>query len=888
MLFGADGEFASRATLVTGTAGGPSLQATAAEALGLEVGDTVAVGDSTFEIASTWLPVDASDPYWFADPAALGGESAGAFGPLVIDEDALAALDLNPFVRWTLVPDVETITTDQLDPLGDAATLWEPAIREDPELAAGGVIFAGELAATVSTIERGIASVRGVSPIPLVLSGVIGFIALLQLARLLAEVRADETFLLRARGRPASRAALAAAIEGALVVIPGVAIGTALATLLVPGGPGSIVWPAGVAALAVIVLAVVAGVAARRSHRASRATTGAAIAVLVLTIVAAAVSLWQFRLYGSPLITTATGERVVDPIAVLAPALGLAACAVIAVAVLPPLAGGIARVAARGPGLTRVLPARQVARRVSTFAVPLLLVSLSVGGATLAAGYSATWTALTVRAGELRNGSDVRVELATSATVGGATTIVSSPPFTLEGTTAAPTLVAATEAGDDTVSLVALSGAEATTVMAPLGGALDREAVGAAIAKPAQGIALPADATEFAISSVTTVTAVIQGAPIAPGQGDTTLAVWVADAQGALARLPVEAGTVALPVGVAPWTVIAIDANVTLGPNSAVYSVAIDAGATGWVVQEEAGAAATARSGSLGFDLTALEPGPPVLVRLMPEARTVPDVKPKQVELMPVVVTDALAARIGIVAGDTVELRFAGSGLSVTGTVAATTPLLPGSTSSLGVLADLRAVNEQVLRSSSSVPRPDQIWVASPDPATTAAELRPVVPTGARVTTIDAGSGNALQRPVVLALWIGAAGALVLAAAAIAAVAGALGRSRYPEVVALRALGLDNRAQARGRQAELLLVVAIALVLGVVSGLVISALTVGDLARSAVLDAPTGLPAVLQFDVVPLVAMLVGFGAIVIAIVAMHGSLVRRQAATSTGREVGS
>lgn len=885
MILGSDPEFEARTQLVAGSPGGAALQASAAEALGLAVGDTVLVGGTAIEITATWLPRDASDPYWFGDPAVVSGESSGSFGPLVLPENALAALDLNPFVRWTLVPDRETITTDQLGPLGEAASSWESAIRDDSALAAGGVIFAGGLAATVTTIERGITSVSGVSPIPLVLTGVIGFLALLQLARLLADVRSDETLLLRARGRPAWRAGVSGAAEAAVVALPAVSLGSAIAVLAVPQPAFDVLWPATLALLAVLGVAAVATSAARRAHMPGRAATGAAVSVLVLTVVAAGVSLWQFRLYGSPLVTSAAGEPIVDPIAVLAPCLALLACAVVAVAALPPVAAALAALASRDLGLARVLPTRQVARRATTFAVPLLLVCLAVGGATMASGYSATWTALTERAGELRNGSDVRVAIATSAIVGGAASIVSSAPFGELQATATPTLIAATEAGDDSVSLVALSAAELPAVMADLGGSLDRAAVAAAIDTDAQGILLPPDATRLTLTVSTTVTTVIEGAATVAGQGDTSFTAWVADSQGALARVPLErdeAGTVSadLPDGISPWSVLAIDSTVTTGPNAATYGVEIDAGAAGWQVQREAGTdigegTLGSYKDSLGFDLTIFEPGPAVLVRLMPPTPPV----------LPIAITDALAQRLGISAGDSLELRLAGSGLSVNGIVASTVPLLPGSTGSLGALADLRGLNEQVLRTSSSVPRPDQVWIATADPAATIAQLQ--LPTGARATTADSGSGIALQRPVVLALWWGGAGALVLAAAAIAAVAGAMARARHPEVASLRALGVDNRAQARSRAAELLLVVAIAIVLGVVAGVVVSLLTVGELARSAVLDAPTALPATLQFDVATLAMLLVAFSALVIGIAALYGARVRRQAAASTGREVG-
>jgi hypothetical protein len=218
--------------------------------------------------------------------------------------------------------------------------------------------------------------------------------------------------------------------------------------------------------------------------------------------------------------------------------------------------------------------------------------------------------------------------------------------------------------------------------------------------------------------------------------------------------------------------------------------------------------------------------------------------------------------------------------------VAGTVALVPGATGASGAIGDLRAMNDQLLRTTSTVPRPGAIWLATDDPSTVAAVLERTVPDGARVTTVSTGSGDALLRPVVVALWIGSAGALLLAAAALAAVASALARARRPDIVALRALGVSDAQQAHGRQGELVGVVAFAVLLGVGGGILISALTVGDLARSAVLDAPRGLPATLQFDLVPGLILLAALAAVVAGIVVAIGAGVRRQAAASTGREL--
>ena len=207
----------------------------------------------------------------------------------------------------------------------------------------------------------------------------------------------------------------------------------------------------------------------------------------MLSVIAAGVSLWQFRLYGSPVITTADGRQVVDPVAVLAPSLALIACAFLALAAFAPLAALVERAASRSRGATAPLAARQVARRVGTFAVPVLLVSLAVGGTTLAAAYSGTWSTLNAAAGELRNGAAVRAVLPSSGVVGSAATLTSPATLGLDQATTAPVLRIDSLAGEQPVSLLALDADAAAEVMLDLGGDLDTAALGEAIRTPRAG-----------------------------------------------------------------------------------------------------------------------------------------------------------------------------------------------------------------------------------------------------------------------------------------------------------------------------------------------------------------------------------------------------------------
>lgn len=850
-----------------------ALHADAAEALELGIGDVLRVGGAEITVVATWSPVDPADPYWFGDPVIATAEASGAYGPLLVEEADLEGLGLNPFVRWTLIPEIRNSDVGAIGAIGEAARSWENAIREAPGIASGGLVFAGGLAATVSEIDRSIAAMQGVAPLPLLLAGGTGAVALLQAFRLLSSVRSSETLLLRARGRSTALAAGLGALETAVVAAPAIAIATIAAWIAVPTAPaGATLATAGGVLLAAVAIGAASTAAPARDAATSRATSGILATMLALAVIAAGVSLWQFTLYGGPLVPAAAGA-VVDPLAVLAPSLALVACGLAAVAVLPIVSGAAALLLAGRRGLA-VIPARQVSRRATAFAVPVMLTCLAVAVATVAGGYAATWQELSVSTGELRNGSDVRVGLTTAPTVGSGDTIVSSAALSLSDASAIPVLVASTEIGDDPSTLVAMDAGALDTANA-LGDAAARESLSSAIGSPPEGIALPESATalELRVSGVV---------------GPMSLAAWVSDTHGALARLPLDEladgeFSAPLPRGATPWTLIALDAAVRQTPVAAAIDVRV-VEVNGiddldpWSVVPEVGGdrdvGAVGLPDALGFSLQTGGPSPALLIRLAP------DVAP-----LAIAVTSTLSERLGIGPGDALRFRFAGTGLAIDGTVAAVVPRIPGTTAPLAALTDLRALNAVVLDSSSSVPRPSELWIRTPDVPGTLMELDSQLPAGSRVTTEESGSGAALQAPVVVALWLGAIGTLLLALAATAAVAGALTRSRRGEIGVYRALGVTGRSQARAQAAELGIVLLLGAALGLAAGVAVSALTVPGLARSAVLDAPAGASVPLALGILPTLAALIGFLIAAGGVIAVSMRRVARIARSSTGRE---
>ena len=374
----ADPGLADRADLVDGTwadatdslaaadaegAVATTLHAGAAADLGLATGDLVTVdGDEAHRllVVGTWLPADANDPAWFGEPIIATGAIEGGAGPFVVDEDALTAVPAAVLVRWTAVPDTADLTPEQAAALRATLPNVEPALRDQPELGSSGLGATGDLGATLTRLLAGIGAVRAVAPLPVLVLAFAGLAALTRLATLLGAARRSETTLLRARGASAARLAGETAVEVLVVGVPAAIIGVLAAeAVLALTRPAeardwSIAWLAASVAL-VAAVGIVAGRAFIDAQRpvvrgsgdeVGRAPRTAVAGGALLIAVAAAISLWQFRLYGSPLVTSASGRVDVDPVAVLAPVLVLLALSLLALG-LTAAGRGAAR-AARG------------------------------------------------------------------------------------------------------------------------------------------------------------------------------------------------------------------------------------------------------------------------------------------------------------------------------------------------------------------------------------------------------------------------------------------------------------------------------------------------------------------------------------------------------------
>ena len=199
-----------------------------------------------------------------------------------------------------------------------------------------------------------------------------------------------------------------------------------------PTGPLEVVLPPLVVlAASLVVVCVVTAQSARSAidapvaMDAGRGRTVVSFGLAVLALVAAAVTLWRFLAYGSPI----GAGGAVDPVGVVAPAAVLCAVAMLGLLVFGPAAAAVERLAGRDRGLTAVLPARQVGRGLGLFAAPVALIVLTVGAATFSAGYVGTWNAFLRDSSQLVNGADVRADLGVEGTTRGASDAIDAGRF---------------------------------------------------------------------------------------------------------------------------------------------------------------------------------------------------------------------------------------------------------------------------------------------------------------------------------------------------------------------------------------------------------------------------------------------------------------------------
>lgn len=894
---------AQHAELTAGSwAAGPdevTVQADAAEQLGAEVGDVLSLDGSPARITGLWRVSDPLDARWLGDPQLLSGhDDAGpsSIGPIVVDAARLTAFD-EPDAQWTIVPDVTRIAAADLTTIAATWAHIPSAWRGEVDNASS-FHKSGRLKNTIAELDARVDGLRAIEPVVLLLLTAAALVALLELGRLLASDRAREIALLWARGRGATETGLWAGVEASIAAVTGAitGLGTGALVLTLIGdrvaiGPATI----GVAVAAVLGAVAACGVAAgRQAHEGVRAEAGesrirraAGPTATVIAVAAAAVSVWQLRLYGSPVTPLSDGSSAVDPIAVVAPALAVVAGSLLALAAFPLLARLVMRANAQASP-PRMLAAHGVARRLRRVAAPLLVVAIAGSTVLVAAGYTATWSRSFEQTSALRAGAGL--------SVAGAGTLDDA---TLEGIASLDGVAAVAPIrrdelvlGDGSGTLIAVAPDAFASLASDAAGTIDpastaehfrAEVSGAAVPPAARRLVLTARLSGFATAPVVRL-------HVSDGWGRERVIAAEASASDGQVRfeavLPEAPRSATATAATADGRLLAIDIEIPRsslasidGADVTLESLGTDAGELPeafardtWGAEPTSLTASVDPTGPRGFHIT----GGGATARMTPDpAEGMP----------PVIVTRALAERYGLAVGSTLTVQTAGSYASLDMRIAALLPAVPGADDPLAALVDLGVVQGTAARETRASAVPNAAWLGARDVPSAAASLREILPPGARILTADDDAGRAVVGSAAVALVGAALLCTVLALITLAAVSRADHRLRLGDVAVLRALGFRSDQQAAIRRGEWWIVAASALLAGAVIGILVVLLTIPQLTSAALPDPVPGLEAAVRID--PWLA--VGGAAALLGAIAVLGELaaarVRRDARHALGGE---
>ncbi|NYF09023.1 hypothetical protein HDC94_000179 [Leifsonia sp. AK011] len=889
-----------------------AVQQSAAADIGLRVGDEVLLGDIPFRVSGTWVARDGLDPRWYGDETVVTGGTAPtagipSLGPFVITEEAWSRIDSAPAAIWTMVPRSfdEFTTTNRAEVTAAWAGVPQEWRGEVPE--SDSLVAQGRLARTLDDFGGRIAGLRAIEPVAAVLVAGSAVVVLSQLVQLLVASREDETRLFWSRGQSPLALARRTTVEVAVVTLIGASLGIAAVTLwlaltsslsqLLAVRTTAIIVPA-VVVLAAIVFAAVTSyrsvlsvTTATRGGRGERRVRRVAVPGLVILItLAAAVSVWQLRLYGSPLTANAEGSTSIDPIAVAAPALALVAVVLASLAAFPAVVSLYAR-GTRDAGVPAHLSARTLAQRTGRVTAPLVIVALAVGSATIGATFSSTWTNLFDTTAALHAGSELRVsspfdpltadEMDAVASADGIALLAPLDEQVLSIGTIGGTVLSATP---DAVRRLASSA----------GGAVNTEELASAIAAEQPGPSVPEGATALTLRAA-------ESGFVEPPR----LSAWIADSLGRLREVSF-AAPIAEADGVfsytadltavprsTPGTLVSFDLELTDQPVDATAPafrlVGLDAEVGGsaqsleldqfWMADSLRGQFEPPRVSGAGDGFVLTSALPFVRMTATLDGTAVDTIQPG------VVVTEHIAELLELEVGDLVVYSLRDVVEPVNSVVTAIVPAIPGTNSESSVLMDLTVINHFHQRANSEAFALSGAWVKGDGAAPSVDTLRPLLPTGVRIISSDDPVGRQVLGAASVALWVAALCCLLIALVAVGSASSSRIRWGRSDIASLRAIGLTAREQATTIVRELGLVVAVAAITGLLAGVLVSVLTVPELARAAVDRAFLALGTDLSVDWLGLGLMLGGLAIGVTLIVAALARRVRALAASSLPSE---
>ncbi|MFI1996003.1 FtsX-like permease family protein [Actinoplanes sp. NPDC020271] len=754
----------------------------AATALGLSSGKVLRLEDRrtgkvlSHTVSGVWRPRDLADPFWLLTPDVAAGRrpDTATYGPIVSTDPAFFA---EASGGWLAEPDLTDPTLDSIRRAAERVVATEESLPQTSGLGTSATVTTG-LPGLADRLTRADLVRRSTMVTPILLVVVLGGYALTLVAVLLAESRKGETALLRARGASRRQLAGLAAVEAFALVLPAALIGPPLAVALLrlkypELAADAGVWTAGVLVALGGVLALTAP-SLRRGRTYVAETAGRKRlpmlrrAGLDLVVVALAALAWlQLRQYATP----TGGSLGVDPLLAAAPTLGVLTGAVLAVRLLPPVAKLTAARLSRGRSLATLLGTWQAGRRAH--AGPMVMLALAVAAATVSWCLAATAQQSRVDQAVQQVGADMRlVETGGVAPRDRGETLAALPGVRAVATAWRDSVPLG--AGTDPAELVALD----TTAAAGVVQARD-DATGGS---PDKLLA------KLSTTAAPGLTAELKAGRISSSGPVRTTAVFAGGRRVDLGAT--DAGKARSFPAVGPGLLGFVVESTTQQP----VDWSISGQGDDWRADDGGGRSVLPTAGVYRFTgrlvLSSKEPPPPVPVAITRAAR------------------DALSNVTSLTIG----------GDSVRVVVVDTVDRLPGTTQAAAVLADRGALEGRLFWDLGAVYDTGEWWISG-HPAGVSGL------TGLQVLDQRelASGSDPLGAVTRFALFGAALGAMVLAAAGIAADARATARHRSVELAVLHTLGAGPRLLARSMIVEQVLLAGLGALTGLGVGLLVAA-----------------------------------------------------------------
>lgn len=805
-----------------------------------------------------------------------------------------------PFVTWTVSVDATSLDPEDVLRLAAGLPGLESAVKGS-DAQSRGLVVSGGLVAAADTLAARAGSFRAVAVVPLLVLGVVGVVGLGRVASQVVASRRRQDALLASRGVSRGQLRTLVGAEAAVTAALGAAVGAVASLLVLRGvvGPVAGIEQRAVVAALVAVVAVTLTTTVRagrqledlqRTEPRGTLAAGSVVTTFALVVVAL-VATWRISV---------ADDATPDLLAVAAPAALLVSLVMLGVLATGPVLAMLARRAARARGLDRVLALRSAARRHGV-RLPALVAGLAVATTVLASAYSGSTAVGGARLASLDAGADLRVTVATSGPVVAAD-VDPAPGVDAGAVASAAVVVREADVGPETVTLLAARPASLDAVVRdgqPLAPALAGAATSSGPVLGAQGLTIPVTARFEQIPDLDVDFGLTGDPRVLTARVGAT--AWLVDDEGrfALARGssveldaegPGSTGMLTVSTDLpGTWMVVSLSVTVdeVLSDGSRTYTQVFDGG---HVVTIEVGDVSGAE-GPVGppvWELSKSGVDLPTAGRLV-SGTTGTWVAPvaEGAARLPGVVDETLARAFDLAVGSKMPLTVAGINVDVV--VTEIRDRLPG-VESPAVAVDADALRGVQAAMGAAVLRSEEVWLrtaadaaGAPGAARSLAER--LVSDGtwlvsaSAVATVSAPRGAGVAEAFLTA----GVAAVLLALAGLLSTTRAQVSSREGETVALRALGLEPRRQARSRVVELCWVLGAGIVLGAAVGLVMARVATPLLVNAG--TGSTGAGSV-ALDPLPVVVGLVLLVAGAAGILAAYARTVAGQAADRDLREV--